>query len=439
VIAEAALGLVGLFALLVIGVPIFVALAAVACVLLLLEGNSIAGLGQHLLDHLNSPTLMAIPFFVMAAMFMKGGGIAQSLFDWAALAFRGVRGGLPIAAVAATAIFAAINGSSVATALAMGTMAVPLLVSKGYSRPFVLGLTGTAATLGILIPPSLPLVVYGLISETSVPRLFLAGVVPGLLQAMLIIGIIVVRARSQHRPPAPSAANDAGDEPGDAGFAITTVRAVPALSVPFVVLGGIYGGFVTITEAAALSAVLALAVTLFIYRGATVRELPRLMGQSIESTGSVILIVGSALLLSHWITRSGLAADLVALVVELGLPAWLFLLIMNLTLILLGMILEGYSITLITVPLTLPILAALEISRVHYGVVLIMNIELAMLTPPIGLNLFVMAGIAKAPVAEVIRGTLPFLVGMIGLLMLVTFYSPIVTFLPDLILGPAAF
>ncbi|MEQ9814653.1 MAG: TRAP transporter large permease [Azospirillaceae bacterium] len=437
-IVEAALGLAGLFALLTLGTPIFIALAAVACVLLLIEGNSIAGLGQHLLDHLNSPTLMAIPFFVMAAMFMKGGGIAKALFDWAALAFRRVRGGLPIAAVAATAIFAAINGSSVATALAMGTMAVPLLIEKGYSRPFVLGLTGTAATLGILIPPSLPLVVYGLISETSVPRLFLAGVVPGLLQALLIVGIIVLRARSQHTAPTERSGQRIA-EPALDGFAITTLRAVPALSVPFVVLGGIYGGFVTITEAAALSAVIALAVTMFIYRGATVRELPRLMGQSIESTGSVVLIVGSALLLSHWITRSGLAADLVALVVELGLPAWLFLLIMNVTLIVLGMILEGYSITLITVPLTLPILAALEISRVHYGIVLVMNIELAMLTPPIGLNLFVMAGIAKAPVAEVIRGTLPFLVGMIGLVMLVTFYSPIVTFLPDLILGPAAF
>jgi len=435
-IVQAILGLAGLFGLLIVGVPIFIALAAVAIVLLLVEGNSIAGLGQHLLDHLNSPTLMAIPFFVMAAMFMKGGGIAEALFDWAALAFRRVRGGLPIATVAATALFAAINGSSVATALAMGTMAVPLLVSKGYARPFVLGLVGTAATLGILIPPSLPLVVYGLISETSVPRLFLAGVVPGLLQALLIVGIIVVRARSQHTAPETDSADE---EPDERGIVATTVWALPALSVPFVVLGGIYGGFVTITEAAALSAVLALVVTLFIYRGAKLLDVPALIRQSVESTGSVILIVGSALLLSHWIARSGLAADLVAGVVELGLPAWLFLLIMNVTLILLGMILEGYSITLITVPLTLPILAALEISRVHYGIVLIMNIELAMLTPPIGLNLFVMAGIAKAPVGEVIRGTLPFLIGMIALLALVTFYSPIVTFLPDLLLGPATY
>ncbi|MEM7442397.1 MAG: TRAP transporter large permease [Pseudomonadota bacterium] len=434
-ITQAILGLAGLFGLLILGVPIFIALAAVAIVLLLIEGNSIAGLGQHILDHLNSPTLMAIPFFVMAAMFMKGGGIAQALFDWAALAFGRIRGGLPIATVAATALFAAINGSSVATALAMGTMAVPLLVSKGYRRPFVLGLTGTAATLGILIPPSLPLVVYGLISETSVPRLFLAGVVPGLLQAMLIAGIIIVRARSQQSE---TPDETSGGESNTRSIAGTTVWALPALSVPFVVLGGIYGGLVTITEAAALSAILALLVTLFIYKGARILDVPSLVRQSVESTGSVILIVGSALLLSHWIARSGLAADLVAAVVELGLPAWLFLLIMNVTLILLGMILEGYSITLITVPLTLPILAALEISRVHYGIVLIMNIELAMLTPPIGLNLFVMAGIAKAPVGEVIRGTLPFLIGMIALLALVTFYSPIVTFLPDLVLGPAS-
>lgn len=421
------LGLLALFVLLALGVPIFAALMGVSAGLLLLEGKSLAGLGQHVLDHLNSLTLMAVPFFVLAAVLMKGGGIARALFDWATVLVGRLPGGLPIAAILATAVFAAINGSSVATALAMGTMVVPLLTERGYDRRFVLGLVASAGTLGILIPPSLPLVVYGLVAETSVPRLFLAGVVPGLLQVLFFAAIVLLKERRATGTVAAFAEA--------LPWGRTTVRAMPAVSVPVIVLGGIYSGIVTVTEAAALAAVSALAVNQLIYRSVTLLQLPPMVVEAMESTAKVIMIVASALLLSHWISLSGLARELTQIVTDAGLQDWQFLLLMCAILLIMGTLLEGYAITLITVPLTLPILDALAIDTVHYGIVLILTIEIAMLTPPIGLNLFVMAGVARAPIAEVARGVAPFFAAMVVLLLLVAFVPALSTGLPDLVFG----
>lgn len=428
-VVAALLGLLALLLLLAIGVPIFAALMGVSAALLLSEGKSVAGLGQHVLDHLNSLTLMAVPFFVLAAVLMKGGGIARALFDWATVLVGRMPGGLPIAAILATAVFAAINGSSVATALAMGTMVVPLLTERGYDRRFVLGLVAAAGTLGILIPPSLPLVVYGLVSETSVPRLFLAGVVPGLMQVLFFAAIVLVKER---RAVAGGAVRSMAEA---LPWGRTTVRAMPAVSVPVIVLGGIYTGLVTVTEAAALAAVAALAVNQLIYRSVSLPQLPPMVVEAMESTAKVIMIVASALLLSHWIGLSGLARELTRIVTDAGLEDWQFLLLMCAILLVMGTLLEGYSIILITVPLTLPILDALAIDTVHYGIILILTIEMAMLTPPIGLNLFVMAGVARAPIAEVARGVAPFFAAMVVLLLLVAFVPALSTALPNLVFG----
>ena len=248
-------GLAAFSGLLVLGVPVYVAMISVAIVLLLASGVSVAGIGQHALDHLNSPVLVAIPFFMLAAVAMRSGGIARVLFE-AALAWLGrIPGGAGIAAVAATALFAAINGSSVSTAMAMGTLLVPLLIERGYRASFAMGLTAASATLGILVPPSLPMIMIGIISETSIPRLFLAGVVPGILQALLFAGYISLFAKVPGNGAAPWA-------PQRDRLRKTRV-ALPALMLPLVVLGGIYTGLVTLTEAAVLGAVLALALVLF--------------------------------------------------------------------------------------------------------------------------------------------------------------------------------
>jgi C4-dicarboxylate transporter DctM subunit len=426
-ILEGAIGLIVLLALLAMGVPIYVALIVVPAGLILHGGGSIAGIGQHILDDLNSPTLIAVPFFVMAAVFMQGGGVAKALIDVALVYMGRLRSGLPLAAVIATAIFAAINGSSVATALAMGTLIVPAMIERGYQRSFALGLTAAAGTLGILIPPSMPLVLYGLVTETSIPRLFLAGVVPGLLQAAIFcLFILATSGRYGGR---------AEPFPGWKGFARINVAAVPAMAIPLIVLGGIYGGYVTVTEAAAFSAVLAIAAG-FIYRAASLGALPALMRDALDRTAAVVVMVAGATLLSNWVTESRLADELVKLVISLDMKWWQFLLLMNVVLLVLGTVLEGIAMILITMPVTLPILNHLGISPIHYAIIVTINVELAALSPPVGLNLFVMAQVAKAPVKEVTRGVIPFALLMLALLMAVTFLPGLATFLPDLVLGP---
>jgi len=360
---------------------------------------------------------------------MQGGGVARALIDWAAAWVGRIPGGVPIAAIGATSIFAAINGSSVATALAMGTIVVPSMTDRGYARSFAMGLMAAAGTLGILIPPSLPLVIYGLIADSSVPRLFLAGVVPGLLQAAIFCLYVLTTARRHGGKPEPFV--------GWRRFGRVNVWAVPALAIPAVVLGGIYGGAVTITEAAALSAIVALGVSIFIYRSARFGQIAGMLRESIDRTAAIIVIVAGATLFAYWIARTNLPAELVQVIKGLNLSSWEFLLLMGGILLIMGMFLEGIAILLITVPLTLPILDALAIDRIHYAIILTMWIEIAMLTPPVGLNLFVMAEVAKAPVAEVIRGVMPFLLLMIGLVLVVTLVPEISTWLPNLVLGPS--
>jgi C4-dicarboxylate transporter DctM subunit len=428
--ATAALfGGVALLLILALGVPIYVALIGLSIILLLHEGSSVGGIGQDILDHMNSATLIAVPFFVIAAGFIQGGGIARALIDMAASWIGRLPAGIPLAALLATGLFAAINGSSVATVLAMGTLVVPEMVGRGYKRSFALGLTAAAGTLGILIPPSMPLVVYGLISETSIPRLFLAGVVPGALQMLLFAVVIVATARSQGGKSIPFAGWNA--------VVRANFSALPALAVPLIVLGGIYGGFVTVTEAAALSAAVALFVSVFVYRSLRLKAVPDVLVQGISRTAAILLIIAGADLMSDWLTRAGLATYLAEMVSGMELGPTQFLLVMAGVLLVLGTVLEGYAIILITLPLTLPILEALGIDRVHYAIIMTIGIELAMLTPPVGLNLFVMAEVAKAPVSEVERGMMPFFIAMLVLWVSVIFFPELSTGLPDYFLGPA--
>lgn len=419
-----------LLVLLAVGVPIWLVLTGGAIVLLLVDGSSIAGIGQDILDHMNSSSLLAVPFFVIAAGFIQGGGIARALMNMSAAWIGRLPGGLPLAALGATAIFAAINGSSVATVMAMGTLIVPELVDRGYSRRFALGLTAAAGTLGILVPPSTPLIVYGLITETSIPRLFLAGILPAILQISLFAVVIVIVSRRDKV--------EAVAFQGMRHFARVNYEALPAMAVPGIIMVGIYGGFITVTEAAALSAAVALIVSLLFYSSLRIAQIPRVLMEGTGRTAAILLIVAGADLLADWLTRNGVAGQLAAAVGAQNLGPVGFLFLMAGILLVLGMILEGYAIILLTMPLTLPLLQALDIDKVHYAIFMTVGVELAMLTPPVGLNLFVMAEVAKAPVAEVQRGTLPFLLAMLVLWVLIILFPGISTTLPDLVLGVAS-
>tara|TARA_R110002110_G_scaffold177973_2_gene382721 strand:+ start:1922 stop:3214 length:1293 start_codon:yes stop_codon:yes gene_type:complete len=420
------IAIVMLAVLLALGVPIYLVLTSIATALLLIDGKSVVGIGQHVLDHLNSPTLVAVPFFLLSAVFMRGGGIAKALFDAAVTWIGWLPGGLALAGIGATAVFAAINGSSVATAMAMGSILVPTMVERGYDARFAMGLTAAAATLGILVPPSLPLILIGLIAEESIPRLFLAGIIPGALQALIFAGFVLVVARRVGGAPMPL--------PDRATFLKDNIRALPALSIPVVILGGLYGGFVTLTEAAVLGALTSFFVVAFMYRSVKLKGLPGLFTEAIDRTTVVVAIVIGATLLSAWIIKSGIPRDVASAVVEMGLEPWQFLLAMNVMLLIMGMFLEGVAIILIVLPVVAPVIRQLGIPVEQFAIVMVINIELALLSPPIGLNLFVMSNVTGRPVGEVLRGTLPFFFLMLGLLMLVTLVPEVSTWLPEKIM-----
>lgn len=415
-----------LLALLFIGLPIFAALGGLSMVLMLTGHTPGISIAQVAIDKLNGQTMLAVPFFVIAAQFMERGGIAKSLIDMAESWLGQLRGGLALTCVGATTVFAAISGSSVATALAMATILVPAMLARGYDRPFALGVVGASGTLGILIPPSIILIIYGLIAEASIPRLFLAGVVPGLLQGLLFAAFILFYAHRKKlpKPPAPSLHQ----------FIIANVKAIPAMLIPVVIFFGIYGGYATIAEAAGLAAFLSIIVSLLVYRGCTLSEVLPITAIAMRRSAAIIMIVIAALLFGHWLTESRMPARLVEYVTQIDLKLWQFLLFMNLAMLLLGMVLEGLSIVLITVPLVLPLFRQFGIDPVHYAIIVVINIEMAMLTPPVGLNLFVLSGVSKAPVSEVVRGILPFLALMALLLISVTFIPELSTGLPNWVL-----
>jgi C4-dicarboxylate transporter DctM subunit len=415
------------FVLLALGMPIYLVLGATAGTLFLVSGQPLMGVAQKILDELNSPLLLAVPFFVMAAAFMQRGGIAKALIDFAAAWLGSIRGGLGVVCVFACAMFAAICGSSVATALAMGTILVPAMIARGYPATFALGTTAASGTLGILIPPSLPLILYAILADESVPRLFLAAVVPGILQALIFIAYVIVYGRITKLPSEPKLPR--------AEFVKVNLFAMPALALPVIIAVGIYGGFTTATEAAVLAAATALIIALFFYRGFHWKQSFSVIGDSVKSAGTVMIIIATALAFGHWITESGMPVALVRIVVDYGLTAWQFLLLINVLLIILGMFLEVASVLLITMPILIPVLKPLGIDPVHFAIVVTINMELALITAPVGLNLYVMSTISKRPLGEVIRGVNPFVVLMFILLMLVTYAPAISLWLPKLVYG----
>ncbi|MCW5744657.1 MAG: TRAP transporter large permease [Alphaproteobacteria bacterium] len=415
------------FVLLGMGLPIFLVLGASAGIMFAAEGKPLVGIAQKMLDELNSTTLLAVPFFVMAASFMQRGGIARALVDVAAAWVGQARGGLAVVCVAACAMFAAICGSSVATALAMGTILIPAMIERKYPASFALGVTAASGTLGILIPPSLPLILYAIIADESVPRLFLAGVIPGLMQAALFIGWSLYFGRK----------NDLAREPDRdrAELLRVSLNALPALSLPVVIAIGIYGGWVTTTETAAFAAFLALLISLFFYRGFQPRETLNVIGESIKSAGTIVIIIATALAFGHWLTESGIPASLVKFIRDNNFSAWQFLLAINILLIILGMFLEVASILLITLPILVPVLQPLGIDPVHFAIVITINMELALITAPVGLNLYVLSSVSKTPIGVVIRGVNPFLILMVALLALITYVPSISLWLPKLVYG----
>jgi C4-dicarboxylate transporter DctM subunit len=419
--------LVLFFGLLAAGMPIFLVLGACAAVLYFLSGQPIVGLAQNMIDQLNSTILMSLPLFVMAAAFMRRGGVAQALVDLATAWLGGIKGSLGLVAVVSCALFAAISGSSVATALAMGTILLPAMIERGYPRSFALGVLGASGTIGVVIPPSLALILYGIVTEQSVPRLFLAGIMPGLLQAAAFFLWVLWYARRKNFPSEPPMAMTTRWR--------VTWRALPAMAVPAVVLIGIYGGFMTVTESAAMAAVTSLAVSLIVYRGFRWTATLSVIAEALSSAAVIMLIIATALVFGHWMTGSGIPAQLVKFVAGQGLSTWEFLLAMNIMLLIIGCFLEVVSTLLLVMPILAPALIPLHVDPVHFGIIFTHNMEVGLVHPPVGLNLYVLSTISDAPIGEVIRGIFPFLIILLLVLALITYWPALTLWLPDLVFG----
>ncbi len=413
--------------LLCLGLPIAFVLGITALIMIAFYSPApISMVPEVMYNALDTFPLMAIPFFVLAAQFMVKGGTSKYLIQATDCYIRHLWGGLAMVTVVACTIFGAICGSSVATALAIGVIVIPAMLQYGYPRTFALGVVAAAGTVAIMIPPSIALVIYGILADESIPRLFLAGVLPGLMESTFYLIYIHFYCKHKKIGGAPKA---------DWQETLrATGKAIPALSMPAVIMGGIYSGFVTVTEAAALGAGVAIAISMFVYREVKPREVVSISGESMMSAGMIMFIISTAIVFGNWLTEAGIPKRLVEMAVEMKLTPFWFLLFVNISLLILGCFLEVVSIMLITLPIIIPVVNYLGIDLVHFGIIMTVNMELALETPPVGLNLYVISGVGKAPLWETIKGTFPFTcLGLIQL-AIITYWPAYTLFLPNLLM-----
>lgn len=430
------------FLLIAIGAPVAVALGgSVVVTSLLLDPIPLPIIGQKAFANLDHFSLMAVPFFFFASAVMDTGGLVRRLINLANAFVGHVTGGLGITTVLSCVFFAAISGSSPATVAGIGRIMYPALTRDGYSSRYALGALSTAGSIGILIPPSIPLIIYGFVTETSVTRLFLAGIVPGIVYALgmvLMASFLAKRHDAPRHPPMP------WRERVD-----VTRSALPALVLPVMIFVGIYGlpqfefgpisieggAIFTPTEAAVMAMLLAIVIGMFIYRELRLRDLFKIIAETAPSVGMIFFVTTNALLFAFFITKIGVPAAVTKMIVEAGLEQWQFLLLVNLMFLIVGFFLEGVPTILMFVPVLFPTAAAMGVNPVHFGIIVIVNIELGLVTPPIGLNLFVASGISGKPVLEVFKGTLPWMSVTFMVLMLVTFVPELSLYLPELVFG----
>ncbi|QDL94502.1 TRAP transporter large permease (plasmid) [Paroceanicella profunda] len=413
----------GLLVLLISGIPIFAALGLTASAIMLLAEGDIDGLGDAVYTHLDKPILSTIPLFVFMAQVMIRARVIDDLYDFAHTVIGHVKGGLGVATVLACTIFAAISGSSVATALSIGSSAIPQMKRFGYPERDALGVVAAGGTLGILIPPSGPMILYAIVSEASIGALFLAGVIPGLLLALVFSVFCMLQARARRSVASPEWA-------GWPRAAAAFRRSVWALLAPPVVMGGIYFGIFTASEAAAAGSLYALAVAVLVYRNFGLRDLWACAHATMRTSMMVFMIIAGAAMFGHAITLIRLPVGVTEAVTGLGLGQLGFILVVMALIFVLGMFLESIAIILITTPILMPSLIALGIDPIWYGVLLMINLELAMITPPVGMNLFVIKGITDAPLSAIVRGASPFVALMICGLFVLMAVPELATWLP---------
>jgi C4-dicarboxylate transporter DctM subunit len=416
-----------LFALLFIGVPVAVSLGSASLLTMLLFGDqSLLSNAQKFFHTMQVYPLLAVPFFILAGAFMTTGGVARRMIEFANALVGHFRGGLAMAALLASAFFAAVSGSAPATVVAVGSVMIGGMVASGYTKGFAAGVICNSGTLGILIPPSLVMVVYGAITESSIGRLFIAGILPGILLTCVMMATIVVIARRQDMPR---------QERVPFKTVVKTFReALWGLMLVVIILGGIYAGIFTPTEAAAVSAVYAFFIAVFVYKDITLSHVPEVLIEASRVTVMLMFIIANAFMFAFLLTTEQIPQLASNFLVDLGLPVWGFLLLLNILLLISGNFMEPTSVILILTPIIFPIAMDMGIDPIHLGVLMIVNMQIGLVTPPVGLNLFVTAGVAKMSLEDTIKASFPWLIVLLLVLMLITYIPWISLVVPELLL-----
>ena len=413
----------GLIVLLLSGMPVFAALGLTATVILLVFEGSISSVGDTVFSHLNKEILTTIPLFVLMAQVMIRAKVIDDLYDFANAIVGHVKGGLGVATVLSCTIFAAISGSSVATALSIGASALPQMKRFGYPERDGLGVIAAGGTLGILIPPSGPMILYAIVSEVSIGALFLAGLLPGLILASVFAVFCIIQGSRRQGRKAP-------DRQTLSQMIGATKTSMWALLAPPMVMGGIYFGIFTASEAAAVGALYALLVAVGVYRNFGWSDLFTCLHKTMRTSVMVFMIIAGASMFGHAITIIRLPVGITEFVAGVGLGPLGFIIAVMALIFVLGMFLEAIAIILITTPILLPTMIHLGIDPIWYGILLMVNLELAMITPPVGMNLFVIKGITDQPLSEVVKGAAPFVVLMLAGLALLIAVPSLATWLP---------
>lgn len=426
-----------LIALMLTGMPISIALGlTVLTFLFFLTSVPIEAVALKLFTGIENFEIMAIPFFILAGNFLTHGGVAKRMINFATSMVGHWYGGLGLAGVMACALFAAISGSSPATVIAIGSILMPAMVAQGFPKRFGAGVITTSGALGILIPPSIVMVIYAVatggsvafgpggerVTSASVGQLFMAGVIPGLMLASLLGITTVYRAWKFDYPRLPRASW---------GERIKAFReCIWGLLLIVIVLGGIYAGLFTPTEAAAMSAVYAFIIAVFVYKDLTLKDVPRVLLGSASMSAMILYIITNAVLFSFLMTSEQIPQQLTAWMLEKGVNWVTFLIFVNVLLLVAGNVMEASSIVLITAPILFPIAVKLGVHPVHLGILMVVNMEVGMCHPPVGLNLYVASGIAKMGITELTIAVWPWLLTMLGFLVAVTFIPELSLWLP---------
>ncbi len=417
-----------LLVLMLTGMPISIALGlTVLTFLFTMTEVPVQAVALKLFTGIEKFEIMAIPFFILAGNFLTHGGVARRMIQFATSMVGHWHGGLALAGVLACALFAAVSGSSPATVVAIGSILLPAMVRQGYPKSFGAGVITTSGALGILIPPSIVMVMYSVSTNTSVGKLFMAGVVPGLMLATLLGLTTWVLARKKNYPRMPQASW--------AERLIAFRRSAWGLLLIVIVMGGIYSGVFTPTEAAAMAAVYAFVIAVFVYKDMSIKQVPRVLRDSAAMSAMLLYIITNAVLFSFLMTSEGIPQAMAGWILDKGFGMVSFLLVVNVLLLLAGNVMEPSSIVLIMAPILFPVAAALGIDPVHFGIIMVVNMEVGMCHPPVGLNLYVASGITKMGISELTVAVLPWLLTMLGFLLVITYVPQISLWLPRLIFG----